>query len=352
MLGENSIINDIQKGEIELSRAFEKVDGEIKLLEIEKNIISKEDNSSIYSDRIKITMGPILKVLDGKKVPKQKRFRQYSDVYDLRKNNNTFLIGPKESVVILTNERIKLDGKHVCLIVPRISLSDVGIVVTTAYVDPYYNGVMRLHLSNLSDKDYSLRCLEAVAQCFVFELDKEADKRFKEEFPEKSVFYGQTWKGILDSDRSPFPTKKKSTESESLLFYVLKIMLRFLKENGVSLLMLISMLSFVVNIYFENQTMKKENEAMVGQLELIEDMLEPNLVDITVKANEKYGETVITVPIPRRDIAGVVCDNSNVIVELESIGEDETKITFMYEDENTLKNRKINVMYTIIRSIK
>ncbi|MEY8391903.1 hypothetical protein AALA98_11110 [Lachnospiraceae bacterium 45-W7] len=229
MLGNEEIKKVITDKEIELTVSFGFKDGMPTQYETEQDLLSTQLKDNLYSDRLKLTMGPIVKVLNQKLVKSKFRFKATRDCCDLRKSNNKYTINPGESIVILTNERIKLNGKYACLIVPRISMSDVGIVVTTAYVDPYYNGVMRLHLSNLSDKSYELTFLETIAQCFFFELPDYVPEKFEEEFSMKSVFFGQTWNGILNSDRNPFPTKKESANVDRLsnIKYQINILIRF-----------------------------------------------------------------------------------------------------------------------------
>lgn len=191
MLNNEEIKKAINKNEIEILISFGMKDNVPILYDFEHNLLDDSLKSNLYSDRLKLTMGPIVKILNKKTVSKKYRFKASNKLYDLRKTNHKYVISPGESIIILTNERMKLNGKYACLIVPRISLSDVGIVVTTAYVDPFYDGLMRLHLSNLSDKPYELHTLEAVAQCFFFEFSESVSEMFKDQFPTKSVFLGK-----------------------------------------------------------------------------------------------------------------------------------------------------------------
>lgn len=119
-------------------------------------------------------------------------------------------MNPDESIVILTNENISLDGKHAVLIVPRVSMSEVGIILTPAYIDSYYQGILRLNIHNNSTVPFKLKSLEVVAQCFFFDFSGSVVPTSRRQaFAQKSVFFSQNWKSILESDVDPFPTKKK-----------------------------------------------------------------------------------------------------------------------------------------------
>ena len=156
MLSNKTITNALNNKEINITISFSLQNGVPTLYESEQDILSSPLKNNLYSDRLKLTMGPIIKILNKKAINPKYRFKGMIDCYDLSKSDDKYIINPGESIIVLTNEKVELNGKYACLIVPRISLSDVGIVVTTAYVDPFYYGLMRLHLSNLSDKAYEL----------------------------------------------------------------------------------------------------------------------------------------------------------------------------------------------------
>ena len=258
MLSNEKIKKAISTNEIEITIFFGKKDGNLVEYTEEKNLLLSPLKNNLYSDRLKLTMGPIINVLSKPSINSKYRFKTFPNFHDLRKSNNRFIIHPGESVIVLTNERIKLNGKYACLIVPRISLSDVGIVVTTAYVDPFYDGVMRLHLSNFSNKAYELKSLEPIAQCFFFELSDPVSKQFKEQFSQKSVFFGQTWPEIIHSDRNPFPTKKGAASINKLadLKYQFGLIWAFIKKHSLILALItnIALISIGYNSFVEKLT--------------------------------------------------------------------------------------------------
>lgn len=352
MLSQEKIIEAINSNEIEISISFCYDKGKFVFCENEQKLLESPLKDNLYSDRLKLTMGPIIKVLNRKKIKSKYRFKSLPDCFDLRKSDNKYVINPGESITVLTNEKIKLNGKYACIVIPRISLSDVGIVVTTAYVDPYYQGVMRLHLSNLSDQTYELSSLEAIAQCFFFELSDNVSEVYKDEFSTKSVFFGQTWKGILESDRDPFPIKKQSVIVDKFLNLKKQMDLvgSFIKQHSL-IFVFITNLVVILGGY---AAFKQEFMQYTAAMQQIEDFLEPTASEIVINTGELYGEKEIIVPYEKSDIVSILSNNDEIQYKiLSSDVKSETKIVFSYTLSSTLtENYEVNFTYVIIRRIK
>lgn len=352
MLSDKKIKDAIKNKEIEILISFIKKNGVPTLLDKEKNILDTYMKNQIYSDRLKLTMGPVVKVLKKRYINSKHRFKSNYDCFDLEKSNNKYTLNPGESIVILTNEHIKLNGKYACLIVPRISMSDVGIVVTTAYIDPYYDGILRLQLSNLSDKSYELNTLEVVAQCYFFELSDEVSKNFKDKFASKSVFFGQTWQGIYESDRSPFPTKKginKDSRFENTK-YQLGLIWSFIKKHSIIFLIITNLITLLGGYTLFMQNFDKYT-TMTSQ---IASFFYPSASEIIVNAGEKYGEKEIIVEHSKTEIISILCNNDDIEYEvLSGDVENETKILFsICLPTEQIDRTKIEFTYTIIRRVK
>lgn len=352
MLTNDRIIKAINDKEIEIAVAFGLEKGNPILYESEKSILITSLKENLYSDRLKLTLGPIIKVLNKKKVKSRYRFKSTCDCYDLRKSDNKYIINPGETIVILTNEKIKLNGKYACLIVPRISMSEVGIVVTTAYVDPYYNGLLRLHLSNMSDKAFELKFLEVVAQCFFFELSDFVSETFLENFSVKSVFFGQTWQGILSSDRNPFPIKKESANIDKLsnVKNQLNIIWSFVKKHSIIFLIITNLIIILSGLAAFQEEFKSYTTAMSQ----IEDSLEPTISEIIINPGEIYGEKEVTVRLSKSDIVSVLCNNDDIHYRIISGDvENESKIIFSVVTASPMTNQhEVNFSYVIVRRIK
>lgn len=297
-------------------------------------------------------MGPIIKVLNRKRINHKYRFKSLPDCFDLRKSDNKYIIYPGESITVLTNEKIRLNGKYACIVIPRISLSDVGVVVTTAYVDPYYQGVMRLHLSNLSDQTYELSSLEPIAQCFFFELPNLVSVIYKDEFSTKSVFYGQTWKGIENSDRNPFPIKKQSIVGDKFanLRYQMDLIISYIKRHSIVFLVVTNLFAILCGYV----AFKQELSQYTSVTSQIENFLDPTATEIIIDAGKVYGEKEIIVPYKKADIVAVLSNNDEIKYKILSGNvEDETKIVFSYSLSSVpVDNYEINFTYVIVRRIQ
>lgn len=351
MLSKETIIRALNNKEIDISVAFRIQDGIPTLYETEQDILSSPLKDNLYSDRLKLTMGPIIKILNKKAINPKYRFKGMYDCYDLSKSNNKYIINPGESIIVLTNEKVKLNGKYACLVVPRISLSDVGIVVTTAYVDPFYHGLMRLHLSNLSDKAYELTTLESIAQCFFFELSDQVSETYKEHFSEKSVFFGQTWYGILKTDRKPFPTKKDSASIDKFMNfkYQLNIIWSMIKKHSLIFVLFTNIFVLICGFSAFKQQLNEYSDA----IEQIEEYSTPTSTEIMIKAGETYGEKEITVNCRKSDIVSVLCNNDEIHYKiLSGTVESETKIIFSYSLSSAFADEyEMNFTYIIVRRI-
>lgn len=352
MLSREKIIKAINDKEIEISISFSFKGGALTQYDTEQDFLASPLAENLYSDRLKLTMGPIIKVINKKRVSSKYRFKSNESCHDLRKSNNKYVINPGESIIVLTNEKFKFNGKYACLVVPRISLSDVGIVVTTAYVDPYYHGVMRLHLSNLSDKTYELTTLEAIAQCFFFKLSDPVSEVYKEQFSSKSVFFGQTWHGILNSDRNPFPTKKESAyvDKYSNLKYQVGILGSLIKKHSLIFVLFTNLVMILGGFALFQQNFTRYTTAM----EQIENFLEPTASEIVIDSGNAYGEKEIVVGYAKSDIVSVLCNNNEIHYQILSGDvEDETKIVFSLSlPSATVDRYEMNFTYVIVRRIK
>lgn len=353
MLSGDRIKTILSLGEIEISVSFYKENDEIKIFDKEeKPLLEYQNANQLYSDRVKLTMGPVIKPINQGRIRKKEQFKNTTNCIDIRKCNNCYTIQPGESVIILTNERIQLNGKYSCLVIPRISLSDVGIVVTPAYIDPYYNGILRLQLSNLSNKPYELIALEAIAQCFFFELSDEVSKDFRYNFSTKSVFFGQTWSAILNSDRNPFPTKKESLSPNrfSNILSDLKKLWEFAKKHSLIFILLTNFIALATGYVVFSQDYNHVKETVTQ----MESWLNPSTSEITIPPNSLYGEKVITLDVPKADIISILCNVDDIRFEIKSGGTvAETQIIFSYTAA-TLSNteREITFSYVIVRRNK
>lgn len=171
----------------------------------------------MFGERLGLTAGPLVLSHTHPRVRGRKRYKSFAGVYDLRETGGQIELKPGESITINTIERVRLDGSLAAIILPRLTHATAGVVLTPSYIDPHWDGVLVLHLANVSRQAHTLRFGEAVAVCRFYKIDGEAlDEEFRRRFAEKSHHHGQSWSRLLTSDADPFPMRKRATLREAL----------------------------------------------------------------------------------------------------------------------------------------
>ena len=356
MLSCTQIQEAIEKKNIEIFYSFKK---DFTFVPNEVSFNDSEFKSNLYSNRLKLTLGPIIKRHTKRPFNSKLRFKGFSNYIDIGNNNNEYELKPKESITILTNERISLNGNYSAIILPKVSRFEVGIVVTPAYIDPYYNGILRLLVTNTSESSFSLKTLETIAQCYFFEFSKEVPIAFQESFPRKSRFYGLNWKLIIKEDADPFPVVKSPSIDSSFtkIKYQLKNVWYFLKENSLSATIILFLVSFfglwgTFNYKQEKLINKIDNNTLV--IENLKKDFRLEKSEIIIKEGEKVGQKEIKLKTPKREIISVLCPNNLIKYEiLSGENENESSIIFSYETkENVRQEEKIEFEYSIFRELK
>jgi len=218
MLSHNEILKRIEQGEIKIFYSFLKSEdgSNIDFYENELEVNLSTPNSlatqffykSLYSDRLRMTVGPIAKTHRLLPVAGRKTYKGHHQCTDLRENENKLIIEPFEAVSIASNERIILGARTASIVLPRVTNTDSGLLLTPAYIDPYYNGIMRVVVFNGAEHKQTLSLLEPIAQMFFFSVEGQVDQAFRDSFSSKSVFYGNNWNRIINESVDPFPRRK------------------------------------------------------------------------------------------------------------------------------------------------
>lgn len=173
--------------------------------------------AQLFSDRLRITLGPIVRTHDPYLSSKRPAFGSRPNCFDIRSTGDVLTLEPFETVSVASNERVTFGSKTGGLILPRLSNADAGIVLTVAYIDPYWDGILQMVLTNITPQRQQLRLLDTICQCVFFSIDGDVDQVFRDRFPRKSHHYGQNWRKILVEDGDPFPLRKVPLPRRSLL---------------------------------------------------------------------------------------------------------------------------------------
>ena len=105
VLNDNQIIESLENGSVKIFYYFYRENNTIKHYDKEVSFMDTDKfRDYLYSDRLKVTLGRIVKTLGKQKIKKKNRFKDYPDCYDLSTSSDRYLLRPGESIVILTNE--------------------------------------------------------------------------------------------------------------------------------------------------------------------------------------------------------------------------------------------------------
>lgn len=169
-----------------------------------------------FGDRLKLTLGPVVKSHTVPRDPKRTPFKQFPSCYDLRAMGGRIKLAPREVISVQTNERITLGANLAAVILPRLTTADSGLLYIPSYIDPYWDGLLQGVIINLTNDSQSLRLGEGVAICRFYKLSDGAPAELVSAFPAKSHHYGNNWPRILDEDADPFPVQKRPLTEERL----------------------------------------------------------------------------------------------------------------------------------------
>lgn len=175
----------------------------------EKNAATRFFRGKQSAVRLQLTLGPVVRTHRSEWVPGRTRFKSGNDYVDIRADKNTLIVEPGETITAITNEYVKFGGTVAALVTPRVTTTDSGLLLATAYIDPFYEGLLRVTLHNATQQRQAIRLTEPIAQCLFFHVDGEIAPAFQAELSAKSVFFGNTWQKILDEDSDPLPRRKR-----------------------------------------------------------------------------------------------------------------------------------------------
>lgn len=195
------------------------------------------------SARLAITLGPVVKRHE-RHVKKPLRFKNRKNYQSLLTNEQVE-IKPRETISVLSNEYLQLDSVTAGIILPRLSLTDIGLTLVSTYIDPHWKGILQMAIVNNTSKSINLSLGEAIGVLFVFELSSEIDERLRDNHSNTSHHYGMNWKKIIETEEEPIPTKKQA-EARTTFGSIEN----WLTENQNKLYKAVGSVSILVFIYF------------------------------------------------------------------------------------------------------
>jgi deoxycytidine triphosphate deaminase len=223
MLGFDAVLAEIRSGKIRLTYAFDP--DQFSIIVPKDGVATGNDppetrgdeilRANLFGDRLGLSLGPVVYSHSYAARADRTNFRALEHNFDLRDNANAITILPGESLVISTLERIALDGQLAATVLPRLTLATAGLLLAPSYVDPHWDGILLLHLHNVSSKSYTLRVGERIGICRFHRLEGHVTHT-PQDFAAKSHHYGITWEMVLRGEKLPYPFKKTPQPSVSM----------------------------------------------------------------------------------------------------------------------------------------
>lgn len=268
--------------------------------------------------RLAITLGPVIK-FHSNKVPKKQRFKGSKKLLSLL-DTKRFIVPPNETLSINSNEYVRLDGTVAAIIIPRLSLTDVGLTLIPTYIDPHWQGILQMTLVNNTDKDIELKVGDSIGVIFVFKLSSAVCNTAKSNFANNSHHYGQNWAGILNHDKDPFPTKKqvfRSSSTKRIFSFIGNYKSWFL--SGFSLFFVISSIFALGKLYAKYDEFNTELQKVKKEINTLPEINQKLIASGQVTLDFENGETQV----------------KEVIKINKSVGANPVILSF--PDENSLK---------------
>lgn len=156
--------------------------------------------------RIQLTVGPYARS-HAEIEYSGRTYTAQSGVVDITAGGS-LTVEPRETITLLTNEYVEFPDTHWALVTPRVTMTDAGFLLTTAYVDPGYHGLLRVTLHNATDFRQTINLCEPIAQMFIEEVEGRVDPHNRDELAKRSVFYGSNWERLFNEAAEPFPRRK------------------------------------------------------------------------------------------------------------------------------------------------
>ena len=180
-------------------------DRKLKLLIESQGLVSGINKENLQPSSIDLNLGnrkynyKLKKYILGEPFEASEVIREEFDSFELKHGES--------ANVVLSNE-INMPKTHLGIVVPRSSITRLGINVSTLYINPGYKGKPPICLTNLSGIDIVVTKNIRIAQLLVATLDsapsvdysgKKGSKYFEEDMSYSKMFNDEEIKEIIDT---------------------------------------------------------------------------------------------------------------------------------------------------------
>lgn len=262
--------------------------------------------------RLVLTVGLLVKSLSGNLIDRKKRFGENELIADLRTLKDGYFIRPGESVLILTNEWIKLDQKNSIQIISKVSNYAKGLSVTASFVDSQWKGLVQLMITNLSSEPHPIKMGDEIASAFFYELNGELTA-LGDDHAKDADHSGRDWFSIIQDCDDPFSIKKPEKKPPSFW----QNMLSFIKFNRTIFLWVISgsLLGFIGKTVFSAY---QHYSQMNTEIKILKSKtIETGQASILIKKGQTTPEKELEIEL-NRNFSGAKSFIQNISPVLES----------------------------------
>jgi len=160
-------------------------------------------------NKICLHLGFLIRTLSDKRwINPKVLYNKRDGIIDLRKvEDHKYILQPKESILIFTNEAIKLGPEYLGIIISKTSLEERGITVSTSYVDTGSKSILQLIVTNNSETPKLLKERCEIADLILVKVDQKLKKITPKRIDQDSI----TWEMINDNPIFPRWEDRKRT---------------------------------------------------------------------------------------------------------------------------------------------
>lgn len=147
--------------------------------------------------KIRLHVGFLVRTLSDKRWLNPKvLYNKRDGIVDLRKlEEHKYVLQPKESVLLFTSEYVKTGSDYFGLILSRVSLEETGLLISYSYIDPNWDGVLQLVVTNTSEAPKLMQEHCEIANLILFKMDRSAARVAQNH----NGHYGVSWDLICNN---------------------------------------------------------------------------------------------------------------------------------------------------------
>ena len=159
--------------------------------------------------KIRLHVGFLVRTLsDTRWISPKVLYNKRDGIVDLRKlEEHKYVLQPKESVIIFTSEYVKTGSDYFGLILSRVSLEETGLLISYSYIDPNWDGILQLVVTNTSETPKLMQEHCEIANLILFRMDRPAERVVQKH----NGHYGVSWDLIYNNAIYPKWQDRKRT---------------------------------------------------------------------------------------------------------------------------------------------